>query len=162
MTVGSFEVPSEVVEDRKVPGLMNLLHDSIADDQACDSFVARSVSSLGLSNSDNVKKALRNLFETMAYLDTHGKNRVWAKLIRNRYASLFYRHTFDFIVGNPPHVNFESLTPEWRNAAKAAYTKYGMFNLKGLDARHGDEGYHRATSPTPSLITSLRTAARSP
>lgn len=73
----------------------------------------------------------------MKRLDTQGKNRVWAKLIRNRYASLLFRHYFDFVVGNPPHVNWESLTPDWRGAAEEEYKHYGLFTLKGLDSRHG-------------------------
>src|SRR5262249_41803277 len=60
-----------------------------------------------------------------------------AKLIRNRYASLFYHHYFDFVVGNPPHVNWEALTPEWRKAAEEEYKNYGLFTLKGIDSKHG-------------------------
>jgi len=137
MTVGTFEIPREVVEKRQVPDLMNLLHDSIADSHNRDSFVNRSIKQLNLSSAGTMKAALGTLFDTMADLDRQGKNRVWAKLIRNRYAALFFHHYFDFVVGNPPHVNWEALTLEWRKAAEEEYKRYGLFTLKGLESQHG-------------------------
>ena len=137
MTVGTFNLPTKIVETRQVPDLMNLLHDSIADGQSCDAFVKRSMTQLKLGSDKAIKTALETLFRAMADLDKEGKNRVWAKLIRNRYAALFFRHYFDFVVGNPPHVNWESLTPDWRKAAEGEYKRYGLFTLKGLASRHG-------------------------
>jgi len=102
MAVGTFNLPTEVVENRQVPDLMNLLHDCIADGHSCESFVNRSIKQLGLSGNGRLSAALATLFDAMHTLDQQGKNRVWAKLIRNRYASLFFRHYFDFVVGNPP------------------------------------------------------------
>src|SRR5207245_2561822 len=126
-----------IVENRQVPDLMNLLHDSIADGHSRASFVGRATQHLTLSGNGKVTAALGTLFDAMKDLDSQGKNRVWAKLIRNRYASLFFRQYFDFVVGNPPHVNWEALTPEWRKAAEEEYKHYGLFTLKGLESRHG-------------------------
>lgn len=137
MTVGTFEIPKQVVQTRQVPDLMNLLHQSIADGHSHDSFVNRSIKQLGLTDEGPMKFALGTLFDKMAKLDGEGKNRVWARLIRNRYASLFYDRYFDFVVGNPPHVNWESLTPDWRKVAEGVYRHYGLFTLKGLESRHG-------------------------
>lgn len=137
MTVGTFNLPTKVVENRQVPDLMNLLHDSIADGHSCDAFVKRAMTQLKLGSDKAIKTPLATLFNAMKDLDKAGKNRVWAKLIRNRYAALFFRHYFDFVVGNPPHVNWESLTPDWRKAAENEYKRYGLFTLKGLASRHG-------------------------
>jgi hypothetical protein len=41
------------------------------------------------------------------------------------------------VVGNPPHVSWEALTPEWRKAAEEEYKHYGLFTLRGLESRHG-------------------------
>jgi SAM-dependent methyltransferase len=137
MTVGTFNLPREVVDNRQVPDLMNLLHDCISEDHSQESFVDRCRRDLQLSGDGRLASALGMLFDAMKRLDQEGKNRVWAKLIRNRYASLFFRHYFDYVVGNPPHVNWESLTPEWRKAAEDEYKHYGLFTLKGLASRHG-------------------------
>ena len=116
---------------------MNLLHESIAGDHSRDSFVKRSIRQLKLNGNGSLSTVLGTLFDAMKDLDRQGKNRVWAKLIRNRYASLFFRHYFDFVVGNPPHVNWEALTPDWRKAAEEEYKHYGLFTLTGLKSRHG-------------------------
>lgn len=137
MTVGTFSLPREIVENRQVPDFMNLLHDSIAEGHSRDSFVTRSLQNFTLTDKESNRLALVTLFKTMDDLDKLGKNRVWAKLIRNRYASLFFRHYFDYVVGNPPHVNWEALTPEWRLAAEGEYRRYGLFSLRGYEARHG-------------------------
>lgn len=137
MTVGTFHLPQEVVHKRLVPDLMNLLHDAIAQEHDCEAFVTQATKRLGLSCSDKVAVALESLFAAMKDLDDQGKNRIWAKLIRNRYAALFFHEYFDFVVGNPPHVNWESLTPEWRKAAEGEYQRYGLFTLSGLESRHG-------------------------
>jgi hypothetical protein len=137
MAVGTFELPREVVDGRSVPDLMNILHEAIVENHSREAFVRRSISDLKLAEGGPLLAALGNLFDAMKRLDTQGKNRVWAKLIRNRYASLLFREYFDFVVGNPPHVNWESLTPEWRAAAEDEYKHYGLFTLKGLESRHG-------------------------
>lgn len=137
MAVGTFELPRAVVDGRLVPDLMNMLHDAIVENHGRDVFVNRAIKELKLSQDGPLVAALGNLFDAMKRLDTQGKNRVWAKLIRNRYASLLFRHYFDFVVGNPPHVNWESLTPEWRAAAEEEYRHYGLFTLKGLESRLG-------------------------
>jgi hypothetical protein len=95
MTVGTFNLPVEVVENRKVSDLMNLLHECITESHSRDSFVNRSIRQLKLTNNGKLVAALGTLFDAMKDLDRQGKNRVWAKLIRNRYASLFFRRYFD-------------------------------------------------------------------
>ncbi len=143
MTVGTFDIPGVIVERRLVPELMNLLHECITEGHDAASFVNRSIRNLKLATAqdreaqETLETSLETLFVMMKQLDRAGKNRVWAKLIRNRYAALLFRDYFDFIVGNPPHVNWESLTPEWRSAAEEDYRHYGLFTLTGLESRHG-------------------------
>lgn len=137
MTVGTFDIPTVIVEKRLVPDLMNLLHECITEKHDSESFVRRSIRDLNLEEQDTLRTSLEALFVKMKKLDREGKNRVWAKLIRNRYAALVFSDYFDFIVGNPPHVNWESLTPEWRTAAEEVYRHYGLFTLTGLESRHG-------------------------
>ena len=137
MAVGTFELPREAVENRQVPDLMNMLHEAIVDGHSRNTFVARATMALQLSGGAPQQASLAQLFDVMKKLDDQGKNRVWARLIRNRYAALFYRHYFDFVIGNPPHVNWEALTPDWRKAAETEYKDYGLFTLKGYEARQG-------------------------
>lgn len=137
MTVGTFDVPREVVDQKKVPELMNLLHEAVVERHSRNAFITRAIKTLHLTQNDDMTEALAGLFNAILKLDQEGKDRIWTKLIRNRYASLFFREYFDFIVGNPPHVNWEYLTPDWRKAAEKEYQRYGLFTLAGLESRHG-------------------------
>jgi hypothetical protein len=44
---------------------------------------------------------------------------------------------FDFVVGNPPWIAWDDLPPQYREATKPLWQRYGLFSLSGLDARHG-------------------------
>lgn len=40
---------------------------------------------------------------------------------------------FDFVVGNPPWINWESLSPDYRLATLDSWKKYGLFSHSGMD-----------------------------
>lgn len=44
---------------------------------------------------------------------------------------------FDFVVGNPPWVAWDNLTPAYREQTKPLWTGYGLFSLSAREARHG-------------------------
>jgi len=41
--------------------------------------------------------------------------------------------TFDFIAGNPPWVNWETLPPTYREQSKSFWQQYGLFSHNGMD-----------------------------
>lgn len=137
MTVGTFEVPREVVDRKQVSELMSMLHEAVVERHSQSVFVKKAIAALHLAADSDTSEALAGLFNAMLKLDQEGKNRIWTKLIRNHYASLFFRGHFDFVVGNPPHVNWEYLSQDWRKAAEKEYQRYGLFTLAGLESRHG-------------------------
>jgi hypothetical protein len=69
-------------------------------------------------------------------LKKEGKNDIWARLIKNAFAPLFVGK-FDYVVGNPPWVNWESLADDYRAITKTLWEDYGLFSLKGQAARLG-------------------------
>ena len=44
---------------------------------------------------------------------------------------------FDFVVGNPPWIAWDNLPPDYREATKPHWQRYGLFSLSGNEARHG-------------------------
>ncbi|MGI6548438.1 MAG: HsdM family class I SAM-dependent methyltransferase [Syntrophomonadales bacterium] len=40
---------------------------------------------------------------------------------------------YDYVVGNPPWINWESLSPEYRLATLDSWKKYGLFSHSGMD-----------------------------
>jgi hypothetical protein len=72
-------------------------------------------------------------------LEDESKNGLWARFLKNAFAPIFQNRPqkFDFVVGNPPWVNWESLAQEYRDATKRLWTEYGLFSLKGHAAQLG-------------------------
>lgn len=78
----------------------------------------------------------KDLYEELVKLDKANRNGVWARIIKNSFAPLFIGRV-DYVVGNPPWVNWESLPSEYRDATKPLWVRYGLFTLKGHAARLG-------------------------
>lgn len=77
-----------------------------------------------------------DLYCQLVKLDKANKNGVWARIIKNAFAPLFVGKV-DFVVGNPPWVNWESLPQDYRETTKPLWQRYGLFTLKGHSARLG-------------------------
>ncbi|MGH9871405.1 MAG: Eco57I restriction-modification methylase domain-containing protein [Pyrinomonadaceae bacterium] len=77
-----------------------------------------------------------NLYQELVQLDKANKNGVWARIIKNAFAPLFVGQV-DYVAGNPPWVNWESLPEDYRNALKPMWQDYGLFSLSGSAGRLG-------------------------
>jgi SAM-dependent methyltransferase len=77
-----------------------------------------------------------DLYRELVQLDKANKNGVWARIIKNAFAPLFVGRV-DYVIGNPPWVNWESLPNEYRQATKGIWERYGLFTLSGHAARLG-------------------------
>jgi hypothetical protein len=78
----------------------------------------------------------RQLFTDLRDLDKANKNGVWARLIKNAFAPLFIGKV-DYVAGNPPWVNWESLPEDYRDSLKPLWQSYGLFTLSGSAGRLG-------------------------
>ena len=67
----------------------------------------------------------KSLYETMSKLRDQGRDGIWARIIKNSFAPLFVGQ-FDFVVGNPPWVSWETLAPEYRKVSSEAWKHYGL------------------------------------
>jgi hypothetical protein len=76
------------------------------------------------------------LYEELVRLDKANKNGVWARIIKNAFAPLFIGQV-DYVVGNPPWVNWESLPEDYRNTLKPLWQDYELFTLSGAAGRLG-------------------------
>lgn len=78
----------------------------------------------------------KNLLAILQGLAKDNKNGIWARIIKNSFAPLF-EGEFDFVVGNPPWVNWESLPGDYRDSMKPLWQFYGLFSLSGSEGRLG-------------------------
>lgn len=78
------------------------------------------------------------LFQDLRRLDGENKNAIWARIIKNSFAPIFEKAVpFDYVAGNPPWVNWESLPTQYRDDMKPLWQEYGLFSLSGSAGRLG-------------------------
>ena len=133
-SVGEFRIPTEVTNSRKYIGLYaDLLESCIRDEYSPEEFVTRCKSnSVPMQNVD----LHVDLYKQIKELDKNNQNGIWARIIKNAFAPLFIDKV-DFVIGNPPWVNWENLPEGYRNSMKPLWESYGLFTLTGQDARLG-------------------------
>jgi type II restriction/modification system DNA methylase subunit YeeA len=73
---------------------------------------------------------MSKLYEKLLKLEEEGKNKVWVAIIRNAFAPIL-KGKFDYVVGNPPWVNWENLPESYREASKNLWEKYGLIKIRG-------------------------------
>jgi hypothetical protein len=134
-TVGSFRVPQEIVSRGHLPALTKVVEECVTADCQPVHFLERVRTELG-QIGDSGEATLDTLFRKIRTLEREGRNGLWARVIKNAFAPVF-AGTFDYVVGNPPWVNWESLAADYRRATRRLWHNYGLFSLRGHDARLG-------------------------
>jgi hypothetical protein len=134
-SAGVFQIPSQLAESKQLARLTGLLDRFVRDDYTVDEFKALIPSSLdGVAESTIAQ--LANLYRSLVDLQHQGRDGIWVRVIRNAFAPLT-SGLFDFVLGNPPWVNWQSLAENYRAATAKFWIDYGLFSLKGHSARLG-------------------------
>ena len=143
-----FYVPREVTHARDVlASYCNLLAEYARSGSgfSVEDFVDRCLKE-GLPVSQSVEDQHKQLFREIRTLDEERRNGIWARFIKNVFAPVFLRgERVDYVVGNPPWVNWESLPgridapteQNYRQRAREVFKRYGLFSLGGTEARLG-------------------------
>jgi type I restriction-modification system DNA methylase subunit len=76
------------------------------------------------------KKSLIDLYKKLLDLRLQGKDDVWIAIIRNAFAPIL-KGKFDYVIGNPPWINWENLPEQYRESSKGLWEKYGLLVIKG-------------------------------
>jgi len=133
-TVGEFLVPKEVVDRGALDSLATLIEECVRD-YSTDEFIERVRRVIGIEEN-GTETALIDLFEKVKGLEEEGRNRIWARILKNAFAPIF-QEPFDYVVGNPPWVNWTNLAGEYRNATQELWERFRLFPHRGLRARLG-------------------------
>lgn len=137
-SVGLFRFPEALVQKALIQRVTVLLEDCVKKKQSTKQYLERVHAELKTEPKD-VKEfdlILAETYEKLVDLEAKGINGIWARIIKNAFAPLFVG-TFDFIVGNPPWVNWESLPQEYRDKTVGIWQTYDLFEHTGLRARLG-------------------------
>jgi SAM-dependent methyltransferase len=133
--VGRFTVPHPLVDARYINQLAVLLEESVGANLTPEQFRARLLHTFPLdAATDSVEIAIAvALYEQLLALDHKGINGIWARIIKNAFAPLF-QGRFDYVAGNPPWVNWESLPEEYRKETVPLWSVHNLFTHKGYEA----------------------------
>ena len=128
-------MPREVLSKGVLGHVTTAIEECIKSGYKPEEFTARLKREIGL-DSEGSFSLLEKLYAKILDLEKKGRNGIWARLLKNSFAPVL-QEPFDLIAGNPPWVNWESLAPEWRELSKNLWVNYGLFSLKGHEARLG-------------------------
>jgi len=123
-TVGDFVFPNEVIDKNHLPKALSLIEIGMRGNYTKDQFhdlLAAQLKELKLTSIDS----LTRLFMFMRKLEREDRNRIWTRLLKNSFAPLLMGK-FDFVVGNPPWVNWENLPEKYREDTKMLWNDYGL------------------------------------
>ena len=133
--VGLFKIPVSLIVNKQLDKFLNLVIECIDSGLKVENFKNKLKSlNLKLSLEDNI--IAFDFYSMLLDLENRGLNGIWAKIIKNIFAPAFFEN-FDYIVGNPPWINWQSLPEEYRNSIKKYWEDYKIFLHKGLRARLG-------------------------
>jgi SAM-dependent methyltransferase len=128
---GDFKYPMDLADAEGLRVVTEELELGIGSKIGPAEFVARVERRRGTRTASS-RRLLEQLFGKVQKLDEQGKNQIWARLLRNAFApSLVGR--FDYVVGNPPWVNWESLSDEYMKVTRRLWEIHGLFTLTGFN-----------------------------
>jgi len=132
--VGPFSIPKSLVNARYINELSNFLEESVKLSLNREQFVEKLCQILPFNQKQDEKdiELVYELYEKLLNLEMQGINGIWARIIKNAFAPLFAGE-FDYVAGNPPWVNWESLPEQYRTETKPLWFKYGLFPHGGMD-----------------------------
>ncbi len=134
---GRFTFPAAVVEKDRIEALCALIEESVQFQRSQAQFVEKLRQVVGRLELAG-EKLLLNVFARIVRLNTDGKNGVWARFLKNQFAPVFVGTSgFDYVIGNPPWVNWQSLSDHYRDKTWKLWEDYGLFSLAGHAARLG-------------------------
>lgn len=135
-SVGEFYVPDVMARPEILPAAMEELAFCAENAFPTTEFlmiVQRLLPDPDLADVD----AITVLYEQICTLRAEGRDGIWPRLLSNAFAPLFARGSFDHVIGNPPWISWEEVSPEYRELTKPLWENYGLFTLSGSAARLG-------------------------
>jgi len=133
-TKGDFLFPSVMQDKEKIDQFTTLIEIGLKGDYSAESFLALLKKKFALSEG-GIRLLLR-VYNRIKELEEQGENGIWARYIKNAFAPV-YLSGFDYVIGNPPWIRWGYLSDDYRKRTLNLWKRYGLFSLKGHEARLG-------------------------
>lgn len=121
---GDFWLP-EVGDRGKIEELLDLVQRCIQAKYSKEDFWEQCQSRLDIA--DKHESDSKELYRQILHLDEQDRDRIWTGLLRNGLAPAF-EDEFDVVVGNPPWINWENISEEYREATRKLWRTYKLYS----------------------------------
>jgi SAM-dependent methyltransferase len=126
---GRFWITKEVIDKNCLYPVLTIIANALKVKWSREQF-AKSLNKNSLLSTESVKSFVR-LYDKIHTLEFHHKNRIWTSLLKNAFSPMLIGK-FDYVVGNPPWINWENLPEYYRESTKQLWDQYGLLEkLKG-------------------------------
>jgi len=128
-SVGKFQIPAEWVRDsgfllaNAAPLVEEMTKNQYSVDEAMIRFKKEE---LVFPYNEQV---VRDFYNQILELEKQNKNGIWTRFLKNAFAPMV-AGKFDFVVGNPPWILWETLSKDYRSATLKLWQDYKLFPLK--------------------------------
>ena len=136
---GIFEIPKEICDDKDdFYKMLDIIKFRIENFDSFDMlFWNEFCEERMLDKADKILFDLtKRFYEQIALLKQKDILSVWIQIIKNAFIPLFHRKV-DYIIGNPPWINWQTLPEDYRESIHKHWYNYKIFDFKGLKARLG-------------------------
>lgn len=131
--VGKLPVPDVIDSRAEMDKLTALLEEYVTGGFSTKAFLDRCRRELtDVARHPEAEATLQELFERLSELHRQGLDGIWARVLKNAFMPMFLE-PFDYVVGNPPWINWESLPQGYRDASAPLWQEYGLFVHSGMD-----------------------------
>ncbi len=123
-TEGQFWITNEVIDKKLLHPVLSLIEECIKLEFTTKEF-AKSLSNKIPLTRESINSFIR-LYEKIYKLEyVFHKNRIWVSLLKNSFAPMLMSD-FDYVIGNPPWINWETLPKFYRDSTKHLWGQYGL------------------------------------
>lgn len=133
-TVGMLPVPDTINSREKMERFAEVLEMCVTGGFAPAVFLDRCRRELPeIVTHAGIEAVLAELFAQLSDLHHRGLDGIWVRVLKNAFMPLFLEPC-DYVVGNPPWINWESLPEGYREQVAPLWQSYELFQHKGFDA----------------------------
>lgn len=129
-SVGEFRIHQAISNKQLLGKILDVIDEVLSYNGSLEVFLNRVKQFFPQENFELVTEDLSDLYTKIMVLKKKGKDHIWTSIIKNIFAPI-YLAKFDFIVGNPPWIQWEYLATEYREATKVLWEKYKLLEKKG-------------------------------
>jgi len=122
---GEFWIPHEVIDRGILSKVLDMIESCVKNNYSKETFKEILEKKFKDVLSQNSIDSLTRLYWKILALERKGRNKIWTRILKNSFAPLLIGK-FDYVVGNPPWINWENLPEFYREQTKGLWKWYGL------------------------------------